>query len=297
MHAAVNSLAWPSNYKLDKYDDEEKAAQGIPLDLEVDGVTVAGNIFQDYIPRKSGIDAETHIEEGDVFNFDREIDPVIKVIVDKTCEQALMEVEQESYLSNLSQYAQHSFQNLSGSNVNVFNGSKFVNKFKFLFAINLNQNFKFHINVLSNRARANFQDEEKKTLEDYQAQDDAEKARQQEMERTIKQARKMYKTDLRTQKRIASHEFAKNMLANLVADVLDREEQRGSFISKHDVAISEEFMPWLLQQTIQSVAQEKEISTAVHDIQKAVIQEACNEHAQFVPQWIEADAARLLGIL
>lgn len=247
VHAAVNSLAWPSNYKLDKYDDDEKQKQDVPLDIVVDGVTVAGNIFQDYVPRKTGVDAETHIEEGDIFNFNDEISSVIKVIVDKTCEQALMEVEQESYLSNIS------------------------------------------------AARANFQELEKKTLEDWKAQDDAEKARQKYMENTIKQARKMYKSDLKMKKRIASHEFAKNMLANLVTDVLDREEQRGAFISSADVAISNEFLPWLLQQTIQSVAQEREISSALDDVQKTVIQEACDDHAKFAPQWIEADAARLLA--
>ena len=126
VHTAVNSLAWPSNYKLDKYDDEEKAAQSVPTAIEV---------------------------EGDVFDFDEEISPVIKVIVDKTCEQALMEVEQETYMDHLA------------------------------------------------AARANFQTLEKKTLEDWKAQDEAEKARQAEMENAIKQARKYYKSEVKMQKR------------------------------------------------------------------------------------------------
>jgi hypothetical protein len=247
VHTAVNSLAWPSNYKLDKYDDEEKAAQSVPTAIEVDGVAVPGNIFHDYIPPKTGIDVETHIEEGDVFDFDEEISPVIKVIVDKTCEQALMEVEQETYMDHLA------------------------------------------------AARANFQTLEKKTLEDWKAQDEAEKARQAEMENAIKQARKYYKSEVKMQKRIAAHAFATDMLSNLVTDVLDREEQRGAFISEADVSISEHFLPWLLQQTIDGVAQQEEISSALDNIQNAALQEACNEHAQYVPQWIEADAARLLA--
>ena len=61
------------------------------------------------------------------------------------------------------------------------------------------------------------------------------------MENAIKQARKYYKSEVKMQKRIAAHAFAKDMLSNLVTDVLDREEQRGTFISTTDVSISNEY--------------------------------------------------------
>ena len=73
-----------------------------------------------------------------------------------------MEVEKESYLGNLAQYAQHSFQNQSGSNVTFFNGFKFVHNSNIFLCI------KFESKMLSNRARANVQEQEKKILEDNQ---------------------------------------------------------------------------------------------------------------------------------
>ena len=69
-------------------------------------------------------------------------------------------------------------------------------------------------------------------------------------------------SELKMQNRIAAHAFAKDMLSNLVTDVLDREEQRGALISEADVSISEHFLPWLLQKTIDSVAPETESDAA-----------------------------------
>ena len=50
-----------------------------------------------YVPKKTGIDAETQIE-SDLFDFDYEVAPMLSVIVDKTLEQALLEVEEEEEL-------------------------------------------------------------------------------------------------------------------------------------------------------------------------------------------------------
>ena len=50
----------------------------------------------EFIPAKTGIDAETQIEvEDNLFNFDVEVEPILNVIVSKTLEQALLEVEEE----------------------------------------------------------------------------------------------------------------------------------------------------------------------------------------------------------
>jgi hypothetical protein len=52
-----------------------------------------------YIPRKTGIDAATQIEgEDQLFNFDFEVAPLLSVLVGKTMEQALMEVEEHAEL-------------------------------------------------------------------------------------------------------------------------------------------------------------------------------------------------------
>ncbi|THD23594.1 Flagellar radial spoke protein 3 [Fasciola hepatica] len=54
-----------------------------------------------FISAKSGEDAETQIYEGDLFNFDLEVIPIIEVLVGKTIEQALLEVVEEEELSRI----------------------------------------------------------------------------------------------------------------------------------------------------------------------------------------------------
>jgi len=54
-----------------------------------------------YIPKKTGLDKETQIFEGDLFDFDFEVEPILQVLVGKTLEQGLMEVLEEEELANL----------------------------------------------------------------------------------------------------------------------------------------------------------------------------------------------------
>ena len=45
-----------------------------------------------YVPKKTGIDAYTQIEEEDnLFKFDLEVEPILEILVGKTMEQALQE--------------------------------------------------------------------------------------------------------------------------------------------------------------------------------------------------------------
>jgi len=60
-----------------------------------------------FIPTKSGIDVETQIEDGDLFNFDFEVDPILEVLVGKTLEQGLMEVMEEEELASLRAHQEH----------------------------------------------------------------------------------------------------------------------------------------------------------------------------------------------
>jgi hypothetical protein len=53
-----------------------------------------------YEPQKSGLDAATQMTNDDQpFQFDREVGPLLEVLVQKTIEQALLEVEQETELA------------------------------------------------------------------------------------------------------------------------------------------------------------------------------------------------------
>ncbi|XP_065057175.1 radial spoke head protein 3 homolog B-like [Rhopilema esculentum] len=54
-----------------------------------------------FIPAKTGVDVSTQILEGELFDFDIEVKPILEVLVGKTVEQALLEVMEEEELANL----------------------------------------------------------------------------------------------------------------------------------------------------------------------------------------------------
>ena len=56
-----------------------------------------------FIPAKTGKDVATQIFEGDLFDFDLEVKPILEVLVGKTLEQSLFEVLEEEELANLRQ--------------------------------------------------------------------------------------------------------------------------------------------------------------------------------------------------
>jgi len=50
----------------------------------------------EYVPRKTGVDISTQVDDTrDLFKFDKEVAPIVDVIVQKTLEQALFEVQSE----------------------------------------------------------------------------------------------------------------------------------------------------------------------------------------------------------
>ncbi|XP_058469738.1 radial spoke head protein 3 homolog isoform X1 [Solea solea] len=64
-----------------------------------------------FIPAKTGKDVATQIEDGELFDFDREVQPVLEVLVGKTMEQSLLEVMEEEELACL-RAQQRAFQEL-----------------------------------------------------------------------------------------------------------------------------------------------------------------------------------------
>ncbi|NXC10518.1 RSPH3 protein, partial [Orthonyx spaldingii] len=54
-----------------------------------------------FIPAKTGKDVATQIEEGELFDFDIEVKPILEVLIGKTVEQALLEVMEEEELAQL----------------------------------------------------------------------------------------------------------------------------------------------------------------------------------------------------
>uniref|UniRef100_A0A8C2YJR1 Radial spoke head 3 n=1 Tax=Chinchilla lanigera TaxID=34839 RepID=A0A8C2YJR1_CHILA len=67
-----------------------------------------------FIPAKTSKDMATEILEGELFDFDLEVKPMLEVLVGKTIEQSLLEVMEEEELANLqaSQYAYEEMRNV-----------------------------------------------------------------------------------------------------------------------------------------------------------------------------------------
>ncbi|ETN59415.1 flagellar radial spoke protein [Anopheles darlingi] len=59
-----------------------------------------------YVPAKTGCDAATEILDGELFDFDIEVQPIIEVLVSRTLEQALVEVLHEEEIAEMRQQQQ-----------------------------------------------------------------------------------------------------------------------------------------------------------------------------------------------
>ena len=59
---------------------------------------------EDFIPKKTGLDVETQIWDWELFDFDREVKPIAKVIVQKTLIQTALELEEENELERMKSY-------------------------------------------------------------------------------------------------------------------------------------------------------------------------------------------------
>ncbi|XP_013912645.1 PREDICTED: radial spoke head protein 3 homolog [Thamnophis sirtalis] len=64
-----------------------------------------------FIPQKTGVDVATQIEDGELFDFDVEVKPMLEVLLGKTLEQALLEVMEEEDISKLREH-QYIYQQL-----------------------------------------------------------------------------------------------------------------------------------------------------------------------------------------
>ena len=57
-----------------------------------------------YVPKKTGIDKVTQIGDYDLFDYEIEVQPILNVLLSKTCEQALLEVEEETELEEIRRF-------------------------------------------------------------------------------------------------------------------------------------------------------------------------------------------------
>jgi hypothetical protein len=92
---------------LSQYLISKEDANGGDTRVEVH-ITTQTDVFDDlpppapYVPLKTGVDVATQIEvEDNLFKFDLEVQPILEVLVGKTLEQSLLEVQEEEELSHL----------------------------------------------------------------------------------------------------------------------------------------------------------------------------------------------------
>jgi len=74
--------------------EQSEAVQTHVVDTQTD-IFLEEPPAPEYIPRKTGVDIETQVENDEVFNFDRDVAHILEVVISKSCEQSLMEVRQE----------------------------------------------------------------------------------------------------------------------------------------------------------------------------------------------------------
>lgn len=78
--------------------------------IEVDTVEAQTDEFlpepppEQYQPPKTGVDVHTQVEDGELFNFDFEVEPILDVLVNKTLEQSIMEVEEEHEMQSMTEF-------------------------------------------------------------------------------------------------------------------------------------------------------------------------------------------------
>ena len=58
------------------------------------------------MPKKTGIDKITQIGDYDLFDYDREVQPILNVLLTKSVEQAILEVEEETELQEIRKFKQ-----------------------------------------------------------------------------------------------------------------------------------------------------------------------------------------------
>lgn len=83
-------------------NDKEKPAE-IEVKTQTDDFE-ARPPTPDYVPKKTGIDKITQIEDYDLFDYDREVQPILNVLLTKTIEQSLLEVEEETELEEIRKF-------------------------------------------------------------------------------------------------------------------------------------------------------------------------------------------------
>jgi len=198
-----------------------------------------------FVPHKTGVDAETQVEEGELFDFDFEVEPILDVIAGKTLEQALMEVLEEEELANL-RHHQDEFDRIRNAE-----------------------------------------------LAETQRMEAAEKRRYEEKQRRLEQERGRLEAEKTVADKVAARTFAKSYVGELVGEVFDDLVESGHFYDPLEKEVSDDFMPWLLDQ----VGAELDTVRTAKSLVDNVIQRAIELRAEQVSEVREARAAEEAAVV
>lgn len=89
----------PVDIKTNLVEDERKKLNA-DIGIQIDEIAYV-NQDKPYIPQKIGKDIGVQIEDGDLFNFDIDVEPLLTVLVGKILEQTDQELTEESEINNL----------------------------------------------------------------------------------------------------------------------------------------------------------------------------------------------------
>eukprot|EP00959_Pyramimonas_sp_CCMP1952_P204575 4277604-Pyramimonas_sp.AAC.1 len=186
-----------------------------------------------FIPMKIGLDAETQIEAGDLFDFDFEVEPILEVLVGKTLEQGLMEVMEEEELAAMRAHQEH-FEQIRNAELVATQRMEAAEKRKI--------EEKEH--RLAQRTQSHADRLADWRLFPHQERDRLEREKQ-------------------VREKVAAQTFARGYLTGLVGNVFDKLYDQGYFYDPVEKEIAEDFMPWLETETGDCIERESRVRQAV----------------------------------
>ena len=96
-----------SPFLIEQSDTNNESIHGLPknIDLEIQCDAITPRPITPYkIKGKTGLDMAIQCDSDELFDFDRDIQPLLTVIVDKTLDQSLTEIRNENTLKTLKNY-------------------------------------------------------------------------------------------------------------------------------------------------------------------------------------------------
>ena len=188
-----------------------------------------------FIPKKHGVDKETQVE-GDLFDFDFEVEPILEVVVGKTLEQALMEVLEEEELAAIRAHEQQ-VTPLPLPNPRCACTSP-----------------RFCLTLAPPPPPPQFDQMRAAELAEAQRLEEAERRRQEEKQARLQQERKRLAGETEVAVKVAARGYASRFVADVVDEVFDELHGQGFFYNPVVRAVQVEVLPWLLKGVNSSVA-------------------------------------------